>query len=101
MTIYCAANIGLALQSNWTALFVLRMVQSAGIAATIALGYGVVSDIAPPSERGSFVSIMVLGQIMVTNPEDDTFFPLNTSAFHEMYAYLTLDPTLRLQLAQS
>ncbi|QPC69119.1 hypothetical protein HYE67_011350 [Fusarium culmorum] len=82
MTIYCAANIGLALQSNWTALFVLRMVQSAGIAgklsstnvvigrfprkllmtkATIALGYGVVSDIAPPSERGSFVSIMVLG----------------------------------------
>ncbi|PTD02821.1 Quinidine resistance protein 1 [Fusarium culmorum] len=66
MTIYCAANIGLALQSNWTALFVLRMVQSAGIAATIALGYGVVSDIAPPSERGSFVSIMVLGPNIAT-----------------------------------
>ncbi|CAF3523381.1 unnamed protein product [Fusarium graminearum] len=61
MTIYCTANIGLALQSNWSALFVLRMAQSVGSAATIALGYGVVSDIAPPSERGSFVSIMVLG----------------------------------------
>ncbi|CZS79319.1 unnamed protein product [Fusarium graminearum] len=66
MTIYCTANIGLALQSNWSALFVLRMAQSVGSAATIALGYGVVSDIAPPSERGSFVSIMVLGPNIAT-----------------------------------
>ncbi|CAF3480483.1 unnamed protein product, partial [Fusarium graminearum] len=64
MTIYCTANIGLALQSNWSALFVLRMAQSVGSAATIALGYGVVSDIAPPSERGSFVAIMVLGHVI-------------------------------------
>jgi MFS family permease len=28
--LYCAANIGLAVQSSWTALFVLRMLQSAG-----------------------------------------------------------------------
>lgn len=32
MVIYCAANIGLALQTNWTALFILRMVQSTGSA---------------------------------------------------------------------
>lgn len=32
MSIYCTANIGLALQSNWTALFLLRMLQSAGSA---------------------------------------------------------------------
>ena len=32
MSIYCAANVGLASQNNWTALFVLRMVQSAGSA---------------------------------------------------------------------
>lgn len=32
ISIYCLANIGLALQSNWTALFILRMVQSAGSA---------------------------------------------------------------------
>ena len=32
MSIYCAANVGLALQNKWTALFVLRMVQSAGSA---------------------------------------------------------------------
>lgn len=32
LSIYCLANIGLALQSNWAALFVLRMMQSAGSA---------------------------------------------------------------------
>ncbi len=30
MGIYCMANVGLALQNTWTALFVLRMLQSAG-----------------------------------------------------------------------
>ncbi|KAI0437234.1 MFS general substrate transporter [Xylaria telfairii] len=69
MTIYCIANIGLALQSNWAALLILRMVQSAGSAATIALGYslyGVVSDIVAPSERGGYVSGLVLGPNIAT-----------------------------------
>ncbi|KAH8587084.1 major facilitator superfamily domain-containing protein [Bisporella sp. PMI_857] len=66
MSVYCVANISLALQSNWTAIFLLRMVQSVGSAATIAIGYGVVSDISPPSERGSFVSGLVLGPNIAT-----------------------------------
>jgi len=41
MMVYCSANIGLALQRNWTALFLLRMVQSAGSAGTwLALSNG-------------------------------------------------------------
>lgn len=32
MAVYCIANVGLALQSNWTALFLLRMLQSTGSA---------------------------------------------------------------------
>jgi MFS family permease len=32
MGIYCIANVGLALQSSWTALFLLRMLQSSGSA---------------------------------------------------------------------
>jgi MFS family permease len=32
MAVYCIANVGLALQSDWTALFLLRMMQSAGSA---------------------------------------------------------------------
>lgn len=34
MIIYCIANTGLALQTNWTALFLLRMLQSTGSAGT-------------------------------------------------------------------
>ncbi|PGH11174.1 hypothetical protein AJ79_05016 [Helicocarpus griseus UAMH5409] len=66
MSIYCMANVGLALQSSWAALFVLRMLQSAGSAATIAIGYGVVSDIAAPSERGGYVGAMLLGPNFAT-----------------------------------
>ncbi|KAF2108601.1 major facilitator superfamily domain-containing protein [Lophiotrema nucula] len=66
MTIYCAANIGLAVQSTWTALFILRMLQGAGGAATIAIGYGVVSNIASPSERGGFVGTLLLGPNLAT-----------------------------------
>ncbi|KAL8890263.1 MAG: hypothetical protein Q9215_002551 [Flavoplaca cf. flavocitrina] len=60
-TIYLMANVGLAVQRTWTALFILRMLQSAGGAATIAIGYGVLSDIAAPSERVGFVGALLLG----------------------------------------
>jgi MFS family permease len=35
--VYLAANIGLALQKSWLALFLLRMVQSAGGAGMLAI----------------------------------------------------------------
>ncbi|KAE9364784.1 putative major facilitator superfamily transporter [Stipitochalara longipes BDJ] len=58
--IYVAANVGLALQNRYAALLVLRMLQSLGASATVAIGYGVVADIATPAERGR-----VLGPAMV------------------------------------
>ncbi|KAK5167351.1 uncharacterized protein LTR77_007050 [Saxophila tyrrhenica] len=60
-TLYCAASIGLALQRDYAALLVLRMIQSAGSSATIALGYGVIGDIAAPHERGKYVGLSVMG----------------------------------------
>ncbi|KAI0109245.1 major facilitator superfamily transporter [Nemania sp. FL0031] len=59
--IYFAANIGLAAQNSYAALLVLRMLQSAGVSGTISLGYGIISDIATPAERGSYVGIFALG----------------------------------------
>ncbi|KAJ8116611.1 hypothetical protein ONZ43_g4404 [Nemania bipapillata] len=59
--IYFAANIGLATQNSYPALLILRMLQSAGVSGTISLGYGIISDIATPSERGSYVGIFALG----------------------------------------
>ncbi|KAI1426631.1 chloramphenicol resistance protein [Xylaria sp. FL1777] len=60
-TIYIGANIGLALQRNYAALLVLRMLQSGGSSGTIALVYAVVADIAPSSERGRYMGIVGCG----------------------------------------
>ena len=61
--IYLAANIGLALQNSYVALLVLRAVQSTGSSGTVALAFGVVSDIAISSERGTFIGIAASGAL--------------------------------------
>ena len=53
--IYLGANVGLALQNNYVALFVLRCLQSTGSSGTVALGNGVVADIASSGERGKYL----------------------------------------------
>ena len=60
-TVYVAASVGLAVQRNYTALLVLRMLQSVGASATVAIGYGVVADIARPAERGAMVGPTLVG----------------------------------------
>ncbi|MCJ1448253.1 MAG: hypothetical protein MMC23_008768 [Stictis urceolatum] len=53
--IFIAADIGLALQKNYTALFVLRCLQSSGSSGTIALSYGSVADVSVTAERGTYM----------------------------------------------
>ena len=62
--IYIGANIGLALQHQYAALLVLRCVQSSGSSGTVALANAVVSDIATPSERGSYIGYASLGGVL-------------------------------------
>lgn len=62
--IYIGANIGLALQNSYAALFLLRCLQSTGSSGAIALGYGVVADISTSSERGKYMGIMSAGITM-------------------------------------
>jgi multidrug resistance protein len=62
--IYLGANIGLALQNSYAALFVLRCLQSTGSSGAIALGYGVVADISTSSERGKYMGIVGAGTMM-------------------------------------
>lgn len=56
--VFLAANIGLASQNSFAALFMLRMLQASGVAGTFAIAYGVVADIATPAERGSYVGVV-------------------------------------------
>ncbi|KKA23750.1 Major facilitator superfamily transporter [Rasamsonia emersonii CBS 393.64] len=60
-SIYILANVGLAIQRSFPALLTLRMLQSARSSGTTSLGYGVISDIASPAERGFYVGMLLLG----------------------------------------
>ncbi|KAJ5172605.1 hypothetical protein N7492_005198 [Penicillium capsulatum] len=63
-TIYMLANLGLALQNSYAALFVLRCLQSAGSSTTIALSAAVVSDVATASSRGSYMGFVTAGSLL-------------------------------------
>jgi MFS family permease len=58
--------VGLALvpTSAYWLLMVLRCLQAAGSASTIAIGAGVISDISTPEERGGFFGFFILGPMV-------------------------------------
>ncbi|KAF7518611.1 hypothetical protein G7054_g13391 [Neopestalotiopsis clavispora] len=59
--IYFFANVGLALQTSYPALLILRCLQSTGSSATVALGAGTVVDLVTRAERGGFIAYAALG----------------------------------------
>ncbi|ESK88355.1 major facilitator superfamily [Moniliophthora roreri MCA 2997] len=66
LLILCLSCVGLALvptNAYWL-LLLLRCIQSAGSASTIALGAGVIGDIADASERGGFYGIFQSGPLL-------------------------------------
>ncbi|MCJ1301579.1 hypothetical protein MMC08_004380 [Hypocenomyce scalaris] len=63
-TIYMGANIGLALVDNYAGLLILRCMQSTGSSGTIALGNGVVADIATSAERGIYMGLATSGAMI-------------------------------------
>lgn len=62
--IFIAANVGLALQNSYAALFLLRCLQSTGSSGTVALGNGVVSDVSATAERGTYMGFVVSGTMI-------------------------------------
>lgn len=58
ITLYFAANLGLALQNSYAGLIGLRCLQSTGSSSTIAIAHRVISDITTPAERGSYVGVL-------------------------------------------
>lgn len=63
-TIYILANLALALQNDYVALLVLRMVQAAGSSGTVALANGMVGDCIVSSDRGQYIAFASLGSIL-------------------------------------
>ncbi|KAJ5579523.1 uncharacterized protein N7459_005508 [Penicillium hispanicum] len=63
-SIYIVGNIALALQHWFPALLALRAVQSCGSSGTVALASAVAADIITSAERGSYMGIASLGNII-------------------------------------
>ena len=66
MVVLCGACIGLArvpTNAYWL-LMVLRCLQAAGSASTVALGAGVIGDIATRAERGGFFGLYSIGPMV-------------------------------------
>ncbi|KAN0115479.1 MFS general substrate transporter [Hyaloscypha variabilis] len=63
-TLFIAANIGLALQTSFVALLLLRCVQSCGSSGTAVLSSAIVSDVATRQQRGSYIGLAALGSSM-------------------------------------
>ena len=63
-TIYFGANLGLALQNNYVALLILRMVQSSGSSGTVALSNAIAADIVTSAERGSYMGYASFGAML-------------------------------------
>nr|POF14990.1 itaconate transport protein [Quercus suber] len=55
LALYVGANIALGLTVNGSMLLAFRALQALGSSSTIALGAGVIADIAPASHRGSYI----------------------------------------------
>ncbi|KAK9417382.1 putative MFS general substrate transporter [Seiridium unicorne] len=56
LSLYVVANTAIALSSSYPALVGLRVLQALAISGTFSIAYGVITEIASPAERGSFVS---------------------------------------------
>ncbi|KAG8724246.1 hypothetical protein FRC12_015323 [Ceratobasidium sp. 428] len=66
LTLLVLSSVGLALvptNAYWL-LMVLRCFQAAGSASMLALGAGVITDIAAPAERGGFLGLYTLGSMI-------------------------------------
>ncbi|KAF1975161.1 MFS general substrate transporter [Bimuria novae-zelandiae CBS 107.79] len=59
--LFIAANIGLALQTSYVALLLLRVLQAGGCSAAIALSIAVVADISTSAERGKYMGYATSG----------------------------------------
>ncbi|KAJ1556434.1 hypothetical protein HK405_006865, partial [Cladochytrium tenue] len=62
--VYIAANIGLALCTNYASIMVVRCLQSIGSSTTVALSQAVVADIITSAERGEFIGYTMIPTIL-------------------------------------
>ncbi|KAI5476500.1 putative MFS multidrug transporter [Pseudohyphozyma bogoriensis] len=61
--IYIGATIGLAKTQSYGALVALRCIQAFGSSSAVSNGAGVIGDLSPPKQRGSYMGMYSLGMM--------------------------------------
>ncbi|KZT60492.1 MFS general substrate transporter [Calocera cornea HHB12733] len=66
LTLLCLSCVGLALTptNDYWLLVLLRCVQAAGSASSVAVSVGTIMDIAPPAERGTMLAMANIGALV-------------------------------------
>ena len=64
LVVFFSACIGLALIKHYYQLVILRCLQSTGSASTIAIGSGIIGDVADRKERGSYMGFFQTGLLL-------------------------------------
>ncbi|OCF32262.1 hypothetical protein I316_06177 [Kwoniella heveanensis BCC8398] len=64
LTVFLGACIGLALTQHYYQLVILRCLQSAGSASTIAIGSGIIGDVTTKAERGGYMGYFQTGLLL-------------------------------------
>ncbi|OWZ66073.1 hypothetical protein C366_03785 [Cryptococcus neoformans Tu401-1] len=64
LVVFFSACIGLALIEHYYQLVILRCLQSTGSASTIAIGSGIIGDVADRKERGSYMGFFQTGLLL-------------------------------------
>ncbi|KAH7157923.1 major facilitator superfamily domain-containing protein [Dactylonectria estremocensis] len=97
--VYTLANLGLGLQNSYPPLLVLRMVQSLGCSAAVAVSYGVVADVAMAADRGG-----LLGTAMIATNLGPAIAPviggciLSRAGWHWIFWFLMIAGVVMLSL---
>lgn len=78
--VYIAANIGVAVCQSFAELIVLRCLQSAGSASTVALCQAVVADIVTSAERGQYIGITSIPMFVFSRGPLDRCLDVGLSA---------------------
>ncbi|KAI0535569.1 MFS general substrate transporter [Xylaria digitata] len=88
--VFLGACVGLAESRNYATVIVLRSVQSAGSASTIAIGAAVIGDITTREERGGFMGVFQAGLLAPVAVGPVIGGALTTLGWRAIFWFLTI-----------
>ncbi|KAJ2997954.1 hypothetical protein NUW58_g483 [Xylaria curta] len=88
--VFLGACVGLAESKNYATLIVLRSLQSAGSASTIAVGAAVIGDITTREDRGGFMGVFQAGSLAPVAVGPVIGGALTTLGWRAIFWFLTI-----------